>query len=202
MTSNDTVNPEESWKEMIEEFGDSHGSLGPKLSEFFHSDSYNLMWYVSWFKFAGKMIGDKGKALVFDPLEGLGSWTVACETNDVVGVLAADDSYEEICKAWPCEKLIFKKNEAVPNMGEHEFGGVVYYDVGHKKTTSEWNSFFEDASHMLKDGGVVIAGGRSEDLSLILKEAASGYFKTVFMFGQGQPHPCISPFNAVIVMAC
>ncbi|MBI9109611.1 hypothetical protein [Maridesulfovibrio ferrireducens] len=202
MTDQKTNNPEESWKEMIEEFGNDHSPLGPKLSKAFTEDSYSLMWHVSWFKFAGKMIGDKGKTLVFDPLEGLGAWTVACETKDVIAALPIIDSYEKIRAAWPAENILFEKNTERLLSADKLFAGVVCFDIGEHKSRTEWESFFKDGSRIVVDGGIVIAGGRGDELAQVLKKAASANFKHVFMFGQGQPHPCISPADAVIVLAC
>jgi len=202
MSGNKNINPEASWAEMIHEFGDAHGPLTPKLSNAFNENPYSLMWHVSWFKFAGKMIGCKDRTLVFDPLEGLGGWTVACETGKVVAVLPSGDSYEAVRSAWPDEKIIFEKNSEILMSVENEFGGIVSFDIDSTRSKEDWNVFFAAAVSVLVAGGVVVAGGVGSHLSTALKETAAANFKHVFMFGNGQHHPCISPVDAVIVVAC
>ncbi|CCO23456.1 hypothetical protein [Maridesulfovibrio hydrothermalis] len=202
MTGGNEKNPEESWADMIREFGDDHAPSGPKLSNYFAGDTYILMWHVSWFKFAGKMIGSKGRTLVFDPLEGLGGWTVACETGDVVAVLPVEDSYEQVRAAWTDEKIVFEKSNKFLTSTESGFGGLVSFDLCGQRSKAEWKLLFEQASRLLIDGGVLIAGGMPDVQGFFLKEAAALHFKHVFLFGKGQPHPCISPADAVIIMAC
>lgn len=202
MPDQNSINPEAIWAEMIHDFGDEHGPLTPKLAQGFSENPYSLMWHVSWFKFAGKMIGRKERTLVFDPLEGLGGWTVACETGDVVAIISSCDSYEAVRSAWPDDKIIFEKNSEILMSAEKEFNGVVSFDIGSTRSRAGWDVFFADAASALVVGGVVVAGGVGSTLSTILRETAAVNFKHVFMFGSGQHHPCISPADAVIVVAC
>ncbi len=65
-----------------------------------------------------------------------------------------------------------------------------------------WNDFFKQAGRCVIEGGVVVAGGMSEGLGGLLKEEASRKFENIFVFGKGQPHPCISPADAVVIVAC
>lgn len=142
MADQRTREPETYWKELIDDFGDDHGPLTPGLSDAFSNDSYSLMWAVSWFKFAGKMIGN-GHSLVFDPLEGLGGWTVACETGSVVSVLKQSDLYHEVRASWPDKRIVFKKSEDPFLNSESLFDGIVCFDLQNNKNPEEWAVFLK-----------------------------------------------------------
>lgn len=200
MKNQEEVNPEKSWKELIEQVGDNHAPLGPTLSNGFCRDSYKLMWYAGWFKFAAKMVGKGGKTLVYDPLEGLGGWIVAKEAGDVLAVLEDKDSIDSVRSAWPDEKITFL--QGILNAGDNEFSGMVCFDIDSQMNKAGWNDFFKQAGRCVIEGGVVVAGGMSEGLGGLLKEEASRKFENIFVFGKGQPHPCISPADAVVIVAC
>ncbi len=142
---------------MINEFGDDHGPLTPKLAQAFTHDPYVLMEQCSWFKFAGKMIGKKERVLVYDHLEGLGGWTVACETGPVVAVLDSSDPLNEIRAAWPDEKIIFEKHDEILRSADDEFDGIVRFNAGGEMTETHWETFIADCANILRDGGVLVA---------------------------------------------
>ncbi|WP_432738085.1 hypothetical protein [Maridesulfovibrio sp. FT414] len=193
-------NPEESWAELVKEFGNDHKPLSPGLSDAFLSAPYSLMWQVSWYKFAGKMIGNRGTVLVYDHLEGLGGWTVACEVQGVHAVLKEGDNSEMIAANWDFEKIRFLGfDDAVSS---EKYAGIVCFDPDARKDGAQWESFFRDSASLIHPDGVVVAGGSNAGLDNILKEAAKKSFKHVFMFGRGQIHPCVSPAEVVILLAC
>ncbi|WP_320173214.1 hypothetical protein [Maridesulfovibrio sp.] len=187
---------------MIDEFGDDHGPLTPKLAQAFTHDPYGLMEQCSWFKFAGKMIGKKEKVLVYDHLEGLGGWTVACETGPVVAVIDSSDPLDEIRAAWPDEKIIFEKHDEILRSADDEFDVIVRFDANGEMSEMEWKTFVADSVKMLRNGGVLIAGDKSDQEFIFLKSVAEKHFNHVFTFGKGQQHPLISPANATIILAC
>ncbi|WP_245543778.1 hypothetical protein [Maridesulfovibrio salexigens] len=187
---------------MINEFGNDHGPLTPKLAQAFTHDPFGLMEQCSWFKFAGKMVGKKERVLVYDHLEGMGGWTVACETGPVVAVLDSSDPLDEIRAAWPDEKIIFEKHDEILRSAANEFEGLIRFDAGGEMTEAQWERFIADSANMLRDGGVLIAGGKSEKEFTFIKKVAGKYFNHVFTFGKGQQHPLITPANATIILAC
>ncbi|WP_320172154.1 hypothetical protein [Maridesulfovibrio sp.] len=200
MTGKDVKNPEESWAELVKEFGNDHPPLTPGLSKAFKYDPFSLMWHVSWFKFAGKMIGGRGHVLVYDHLEGLGGWTVACETQSVLTMLGKDDFLERISAGWNSEKIKFLKSEQ--DVPKGNYGGAIRFDPGDEENRVNWGDFFRSAADLLDSDGVVVAGGIRVGLEDVLKNTAGKNFRHVFMFGRGQVHPCVSPAEAVIVLAC
>lgn len=200
--TNSEINPEKSWNEMIIEFGDEHSPLTPKLAQAFATNPYGLMEQVSWFKFAGKMIGKKERVLVYDHLEGMGGWTVACETGHVIATLNPLDPLDDIRAAWPDDKIIFDKKAPGLLSAANKFDGLVRFDAQGEMSDSRWKAFFKDGAATLKEGGVLVAGSKDETELTFLKRTAKKYFNHVFSFGKGQPHPLITPADATIILAC
>ncbi|HAS88413.1 MAG TPA: hypothetical protein DCS48_03795 [Desulfovibrio sp.] len=200
--TNSTVNPEKCWAEMIDEFGDDHSPLTPKLAQAFAAAPYGLMEQVSWFKFAGKMIGRRDLVMVYDHLEGLGGWTVACETGPTVAILNQLDPLDEIRKAWPDEKILFENHDEILRSTRNEFDGIVRFGAADSIIEAEWEYFIADSAAMLKEGGSFVVGIKNELKFIFIKKIAKEHFNHVFEFGKGQPHPVLTPANINIILAC
>ena len=195
-------NPEKSWAKMIDEFGDDHGPLTPKLAHTFSNDPYGLMEQVSWFKFSGKMISKKERVLVYDHLEGLGGWTVACETGPVLTILDDLHLLGEIRAAWPDDKIIFEKHDEILRSTTNEFDGIIRFDASGTISGAEWKSLITDSAAMLREGGSLVIGTKNEKGFTFLKSTIKEQFNHVFEFGKGQRHPVLSPANINIILAC
>ena len=187
---------------MIHEFGDDHGPLTPKLAQAFATDPYGLMEQVAWFKFAGKMLGRKDRVMVYDHLEGLGGWTVACETGPAVTILDQLDPLAQIRKAWPDDKIMFEKNDEILRSAKNEFDGIVRFDAADSIIEAEWESFISNSAVMLREGGSFVAGTKNEHKFISIKKIAKQHFSHVFEFGKGQQHPVLNPANINIILAC
>ncbi|MDI6603463.1 MAG: class I SAM-dependent methyltransferase [Patescibacteria group bacterium] len=173
-------------------------SLGPHTSYQLCDTPRHILFSLSRYKFAAKMIGEKKKVLELGCGDGLGSIILSEFTDSFTGV-----DFDEELISWAKENLSCKnRNYILANfMGKKfgEFDGVVSFDVVEHIYPANEDIFFKTLADNLLHNGIAIIGTPNEDTKRFsqkkvsdahvnlynaerLKSSMERYFNNVFVF--------------------
>lgn len=172
-------------------------TLGPYFSEIKYAPR-RVLFALSHYKFAAKMLGEGKDVLEVGCSEGLGTLLLAEAANHVLGVDIDNDAIKEAQKTFASEKIEFATADFLGGkLGDFE--GIVALDVIEHIYPENEPLFFTSLCRNLKDYGVCIIGTPNQTAgqyaspgSIIghvnlfswdrLKTTMESYFHQVFLF--------------------
>lgn len=188
----------EKWEEVKKRVGDiDRVSLGPYFSEIKYAPR-RVLFALSHYKFAAKMLGEGKYILEVGCSEGLGTLLLAEFAEKVVAVDIDSDAIEEAKKSFGSEKIEFITGDFL-NSELGEFDGIVSLDVLEHIYPENERLFFETLGKNLKEYGVCIIGTPNKNAEQYaspgsvmghvnlyswdrLKKTVESYFHQVFLF--------------------
>lgn len=187
--------------------------LGRYHSHLSHTAPCRMLYSLSYYKFASKMIGSHKRVLDIECNEGLGSWVIAKECgfcqgidNDPEAIAVAKKNFQEACVEFICEDFVDLKNGT--------WDAIIHFDDVKTAAVhnSEGNSSLikKMASHLSSNGVALI--GRANEITpsapisspeLLLRET-SRFFEHVFPFAAHEEivHAGYHPFAHYTIVLC
>ena len=144
------------WGEVKNYFGDRPITLGPFTGYRLRNTPRNVLFGLSRYKFAAKMLGDGKEVLEVGCSEGLGTILLAEFAKRVVAVDMDEKAIGYARESFPSEKIEFKALDFLEaDLGR--FDSVVSFDViEHIYPENERKFFSAIARHLKKDGICII----------------------------------------------
>jgi 2-polyprenyl-3-methyl-5-hydroxy-6-metoxy-1,4-benzoquinol methylase len=186
------------WMDVTKIMDKSTVSFGRYISYWFEHSPRRALNYLSYYKFASKMIGKKKRVLDIGCNEGLGTWLLAVECGFAKGIDFDDEAIQIATNNWVDDRISFEAGDLF-SMKPNQWDGVVAFDVIEYVLPEKANEFLRAISLNLSSNGIAIVGTPSLEgqkyaspVSKIgyinlysfeqLEKQMHQYFKHVFMF--------------------
>lgn len=145
------------WNEAKEYMGTERITLGPHYSYVLKNLPRRLLFILSRYKFAAKLIGEDTDVLEVGCSEGFGTAVLAESARHVLGIDFDSDAIGEARKSFASDKIEFREaNFLETSLGE--FDALVALDVIEHIYPEDENAFFTSACRNLKEHGICIVG--------------------------------------------
>ncbi len=138
-------------------------TLGKYISYWFNKSPRRLLHYLSYYKFAAKMIGDSKKVLDIGCNEGIGTWLIANMCGyakgidfDKEAIKSAKSNFDEFKNIDFLDQDIFEYKDS------NTWDSIVSFDVIEHILPSNSDLFFSKICSLLSEAGLVIIGTPSE----------------------------------------
>jgi len=209
------------WEPVKELMSKHEVLLGRYLSYHFTNTPRRVLYSLSYYKFAAKIIGSNKRVLDIGCGEGLGTWLLKTECGYAKGIDIDQDAIEIARKNWQDPRIAFADSDFL-SVKEKQYDAVVAFDVIEHILTKNRPHFFQKIISCLSHDGIAIIGTpniTSHQYALEATKAGhvdmySGdrlekemmqYFSHIFMFGANDEviHTGFLPMaHYLIVVAC
>jgi 2-polyprenyl-3-methyl-5-hydroxy-6-metoxy-1,4-benzoquinol methylase len=175
-------------------------TLGPHYSHILRNDPRRMLFMLSHYKFAAKLIGKNKYVLEIGCSEGLGATLLAESAKMVMGIDIDEEAVKEARRSFGSEKIKFSKVDFLnAKFADIFFDAAVALDVIEHIYPENENIFFLNVSQSLKKDGICVIGtpnkaaeqhasstSKAGHVNLYtwerLREAMEKYFRNVFIF--------------------
>jgi 2-polyprenyl-3-methyl-5-hydroxy-6-metoxy-1,4-benzoquinol methylase len=145
------------WNEVKAEIGNESITLGPYFSYQFRHSPRHVLFSLSRYKFAAKLLGNGKELLEVGCSEGLGTLILGENAKTVVAIDIDNTAIENAAQNFASEKMRFIQADFLnANLGV--FDGVVSFDVIEHIYPENEQKFFNSITLHLKPFGVCIIG--------------------------------------------
>lgn len=148
-------------------------TLGRYISYWYHRSPRRMLHYLSYYKFASKLIGKDKKVLDIGCNEGVGTWLIAKECGFATGVDFDTEAVEAAKSNFTSEQIDFLDEDILAKPGKEDWDAVVNFDVIEHILPEDSDQFLSSIRSQLKSEGIAIIGTPS----LISQEFASAFSK-------------------------
>jgi len=179
------------WNSVKELMGNKEILPGKKLSYQFVNNSRKILYEMSYYKFAAKMIGSRKRVLHVGCGEGLGTWVLAKECGYAMGIDIDSEAIRAAMNNWTDKIISFEAIDFFL-MKKEEFQGLVGVDL---PLVNEPSRFFKHITGYITHDGVAVivtpnvmseqyidCTGENGYWKHLVREM-EGYFRHVFIFG-------------------
>lgn len=146
------------WTSVKEIMGDRQISFGSYLSYEFTNTPRRILYSISYYKFAAKMIGRNKRVLDVGCGEGLGTWLLAVECGQAKGIDIDCDAIEIGKRNWKDPKISFECADFLSIKEEGEYDAVVSFDVIEHILPKNVPLFFHKIVTSLTHYGIAVIG--------------------------------------------
>jgi 2-polyprenyl-3-methyl-5-hydroxy-6-metoxy-1,4-benzoquinol methylase len=193
---------EDKWQQVKNEIhskiGDERITLGPYFSYWIRHTPRRLLFALSYYKFAAKMLGEKKRVLEVGCSEGLGSVLLAEFNTKVIGLDSDLNAIKEAQQTFSSDKLEFIHGDFLTaDIGQ--FDAIVSFDVIEHIFPENEELFFKSVRKHINGKGMCIIGTPNETSNVYasavtrkghinlysherLKMVMEKYFEQVFLF--------------------
>lgn len=187
------------WQEVKDYIGSERVTLGPVTSYQLRNTPRRILFSLSHYKFAAKLLGEHKTILEVGCGEGLGTCLLAESARSVTGIDIDAESINEAQRTFASSKTQFKNLDFLEADLYEEFDGLVSFDVIEHIYQANETVFFEKCVAHLNDNGICIIGTPNETSDQYASEVSrlghvnlyswqrlqavmKNYFKQVFIF--------------------
>jgi 2-polyprenyl-3-methyl-5-hydroxy-6-metoxy-1,4-benzoquinol methylase len=187
------------WQEVTEMMEDRQITLGRHMAYWFLHSPRRALYYMSYYKFAAKMIGRKKRVLDVGCGEGMGTWLLAMECGFANGVDLDDDAIRVARGNWVDPRIEFACEDFLAS-APGCWDAVVNFDVIEHILPENVARFWQAMADNLTPYGVVVVGTPNITGQMHASEVAKAghvnlygaerletemrrYFHHVFLFG-------------------
>ena len=189
------------WEPVKEMMGNRKILLGQFLSYQFTKTPRRVLYSMSYYKFAAKIIGSGKRVLDVGCGEGLGTWLLALECGKAKGIDMDSDAIKIAKKNSISSKISFKcENFLTTDTKKRKWDAIVIFDVIEHILPMNMSRFFQKVTSCLNSSGVIIIGTPNitshqyaSEITKVghvniysadrLEEELRQYFSHVFIFG-------------------
>ncbi|MFM8453494.1 MAG: class I SAM-dependent methyltransferase [Gammaproteobacteria bacterium] len=210
------------WEEVRKLMNTPELTMGPYFSSQIKNDPKHLLFTLSRYKFAYKMLPSfkKNKILELGCSEGLGALLLSDNKNDILGVDSDALAIEQANKTLATKNIKFKCKNFVGEFFGY-FDAVVSLDVIEHIDKENENKFLETVVNNLSEEGIALIGTPNETANQYASEASKighinlfdakrleelmrNYFSYVFIFGLNDEvvHTGFHPMCHYLVALC
>ncbi|MDD2654823.1 MAG: class I SAM-dependent methyltransferase [Candidatus Omnitrophica bacterium] len=190
---------EAKWNEAKSYMGNKRITLGPHYSYILRDLPRRLVFILSHYKFAAKIIGEGKTVLEVGCSEGFGTAILAEATKKVVGIDLDGKAIKEARRSFRSEKIEFKTIDFLGAKRIGSFDAIVAFDVIEHIYPENEEIFLKNICKNLNQYGICVIGtpnktaeqyasptSKISHINLYtwdrLKEAVEKYFHQVFIF--------------------
>lgn len=148
-------------------------SLGRYISYWFHKSPRRMLHYLSYYKFASKLIGPNKRVLDIGCNEGVGTWLLAKECGFAEGVDFDSEAIQAAKANFSGPEIEFVDEDILAQPGKESWDGVVNFDVIEHILPKDADQFLSSICAHLKSEGLAVIGTPS----LISQQFASAFSK-------------------------
>lgn len=157
----DETAEERTWRDVKERLGDERVTLGPYVSYQLRNTPRHLLFTLSYYKFAAKLIGEGQRVLEVGCSEGLGTRLLAEFAEKVTAIDLDADAIEVARTSLPPDNAEFHRADIL-EAGLGTFDAVASFDVAEHVHPENEAAFFDALAEHLADDGVCIVGTPNE----------------------------------------
>ena|SRR3990167_2381914 len=147
--------------------------LGRYVSYWFHRSPRRMLHYLSYYKFAAKLIGNNKRVLDIGCNEGIGTWLLAKECGFAQGVDFDSEAIQTAKSNFSGSQIDFVDEDILAQPGKENWDSVVNFDVIEHILPEDADQFLVSIKKHLKPEGLAIIGTPS----LISQQFASAFSK-------------------------
>jgi len=149
-------------------------TFGRYLSYWYNRSPRRMLHYLSYYKFASRLIGKEKRVLDVGCNEGVGTWLIAKECGYAQGVDFDTEAIQSAKSNFSGDEITFVDEDILSHPGKEEWDAVVNFDVIEHILPEDADSFLDQICNHLKPEGLSIIGTPS----LISQQFASDFSKT------------------------
>lgn len=154
-----TSNTTSVWEPVKELMGKHEIVLGRHLSYQALNSPRRILYMMSYYKFAAKMIGKGKRVLDIGCGEGLGTWLLAKECGPAVGIDLDDEAVAIGKQNWPPTAVTFETADFLnSDYAPGSFDAIVSFDVIEHIAADNARLFMQKAKDALAPDGMLILG--------------------------------------------
>lgn len=150
------------WQEVKDYIGEERVSLGPVASYQLRNTPRRILFSLSHYKFAAKLLGEGKDVLEVGCGEGLGTCLLAEFANKVIGIDIDVDAISEAKRIFASERTDFLTVDILKADLDNRFDGIVCFDVIEHIYLENEGLFFENCIKHLKANSICIIGTPNE----------------------------------------
>ncbi|RKZ85905.1 MAG: class I SAM-dependent methyltransferase [Candidatus Parabeggiatoa sp. nov. 1] len=216
------IDEQSRWHLVKELMGNQRVLLGKQVTHGLKKSPAHILHYLSYYKFAAKMVGSNKRVLDVGCGEGLGTWILAKECGQVKGVDFAQEVINVGQTNWSSQSNISFECSDFLTLSAESWDAVVNFDVIEQISPENVQNFMTGIINNLAEHGITIVGTPnlnsqayvSEISKLghvnvyspeLLEEEMRRYFEHVFLFCANNEviHAGFLPFaHYLIVIGC
>ncbi len=187
------------WDEVTDMMDVKSVSLGRYLAYWFDKSPRRTLHYMSYYKFASKIIGKNKRVLDIGCSEGLGTYLLAKECGFATGIDLDEDAINTARSNWDSSNIEFICNDFF-SMPAGSWDAIVSFDVIEHIFPKHINRFWKGVLGNLETTGITIIGTPNETSQIHassvskkghvnvysmdrLEEEMGKYFHHIFCFG-------------------
>ena len=145
------------WASVKEMMGNRKVELGQHISYQLANTPRRLLFTLSYYKFAAKMIGDNKSVLDVGCGEGLGSWLLSVECGKTKGIDIDDDAIKIGKRNWKGDRISFECVNFF-DMANKKYDAIVAFDVIEHILPDNVERFLSKIADCLNHDGIAILG--------------------------------------------
>jgi 2-polyprenyl-3-methyl-5-hydroxy-6-metoxy-1,4-benzoquinol methylase len=150
------------WLEVRESMGHETAVFGPHVSYWLRRSPRRLLHSMSYYKFAAKLIGPGKRVLEAGCAEGLGTWLLAKECGQALGLDTDQEAVACASSLWKSPLVDFQCRDILADCSglsaTPPFGAFVSFDVIEHIPGEDAESFWRAAGSCLARDGVAVVG--------------------------------------------
>jgi 2-polyprenyl-3-methyl-5-hydroxy-6-metoxy-1,4-benzoquinol methylase len=152
-----TSNERSRWHEVTEMMEDRQIILGRHVAYWFLRSPRRALYYMSYYKFAAKMIGRHKRVLDVGCGEGMGTWLLAAECGYARGIDLDGDAIGVAKGNWVDPRIDFAREDFLTG-APGQWDGVVNFDVIEHILPENAEEFLKRIADNLTPYGVAVVG--------------------------------------------
>lgn len=156
-------NQKDGWQSVMslmdDHLQDKQVELGHYIGYWFRKTPRRMLYYLSYYKFAAKMIGSGKRLLDIGCNEGMGTWLLHKECGPAHGLDIDPDAIAIAQRNWQeFEGIDFDSADFMTYQADQPYDAIVSFDVIEHILPEKIDLWWNAINHNLTDNGVVILG--------------------------------------------
>ena len=104
-------------------------TFGHDFANSFKFSPADIHRYLSFYKFAAKVIGHEASVLDVGCREGLGTWLLASECKHALGIDRSNSNIQRAAENWNSPKVLFECHDDIPVQMHKSWDSAVYFNI-------------------------------------------------------------------------
>lgn len=137
---------------------DAQIALGRYMSHWFHRTPRRMLYCLSYYSFASKLIGKNKRVLDVGCNEGLGTWLVAKECGYAMGVDFDEAAIQTAKNNFRGEQVAFSSKDVLKDPLPDSWDAIIHFDVIEHIYPEHESAYMRGLARLLRREGMMIVG--------------------------------------------